>query len=117
MSAPSRRGGLPDGFRRTLGWALVVLGLVLLGVRAVQWADLIGDGIPMPGTRYTRSLTDVAAVALVGFGVPVIAGWRRESMSERVEVGPLRLPRWAIGPGVAVGTFAVAVIVLVAARP
>lgn len=94
-----------------------MVGVVLLGVRAVQWADLIGDGAPMPGTRYTRSLTDVAAVALVGFGVPVLAGWQRESMSERVEVGPLRVPRWAVGPGLALGAFAVAVIVLVAVRP
>ena len=100
--------------RRLLGLLLVGIGVLILVARAQQWADWLTVDDPLPGTRYARSITDVVAVALVGFGVPMARGLSSEQMTAPVSVGPVTMPRWAVVPIVTVVGFVVVVIVLAA---
>ena len=94
--------------------ASIGLGVLILFTRARQWAELLVNDAPLPGTRYARSITDIVAVALIGFGVPVAGAWSRDETVESVSVVWFRVPRWAIAPAIAIGGFLVVVAVLAA---
>lgn len=100
--------------RRVLGLVLVGVGVLILVARAQQWADLLAGDDPLPGTRYTRSITDVVAVALVGFGAPMARGLGADQMGSPVSIGPFIVPRWAVVPAITVVGFVLLVVALTA---
>ncbi|MDJ0792524.1 MAG: hypothetical protein QNJ71_11565 [Acidimicrobiia bacterium] len=100
--------------RRIGGVVMVGLGVLILFTRARQWAELLANDDPLPGTRYARSITDIVAVALIGFGVPVAGSWSRDDMVESISIVWFRIPRWAVAPAIAIGGFLIVVAVLVA---